>query len=196
MRAQGPRKIWTVTAERRLGFKGSLVFRGLPSASICSPRTGQLPAAQTDVHVGGIRGCGGAAHRRVRVAVRLPRIIARLRWRVLWRSSLRGFLRGFALRRAADVIRHSDVPSCCSVGPCGRLPRPPCGGLVSWPAMESHHGAQMRCMEKDPACRVLAPAKNAKAPYAAGAKGGRGSRTRLHGFADRRLAAQPAHRRW
>ena len=37
MRAQGPRKIWTVTAERRLGFKGSLVFRGLPNASICSP---------------------------------------------------------------------------------------------------------------------------------------------------------------
>ena len=57
-------------------------------------------------------------------------------------APLRGFLRGFVLRRAVGVVRYSDAPSCCFIGPCGRLSRPPCGGLVSWPTMESHHGAR------------------------------------------------------
>lgn len=79
--------------------------------------------------------------KRCRVAVR-PRINRRLRLRLLLRSTLRGFLRGFVLRRAVGV---ADIPMplpACLVGLCGRLSRPPCGGLVSRPAMESHHGAR------------------------------------------------------
>ena len=80
-------------------------------------------------------------NKRCRVAVR-PGINRRLRLRRLLRGSLRGVLRGFVLRRAVGVVRYSDAPSCCFIGPCGRLSRPPCGGLVSWPTMESHHGAR------------------------------------------------------
>ena len=77
-------------------------------------------------------------------------------------APLRGFLRGFVLRRAVGVVRHSDAPSCLFGWPV----RATVQSAVRRTGLVAGHGiAPWRaewCMEKDPALRALAPAKNTK----------------------------------